>query len=375
MIFPCPNKIICPGTDSPVINFSSEQADAPTFIGLTWGQQGLGICETITTQEEADLCSARDLCITNVAPRFFNRAQTGVAFCEDGAPFSITVPAGLFCASRQDLADALALSYAQGLAQKRRFCLGLPIGLPPLTEGDTQCVQITCSGNCPQGQVQYVLISGALPPGMVLAPNGAICGTPGPGGTPGTYVFGVKGTNPNGDFMVKVLSLTYQNKKPACPDPGTCAPGTCWNTSTCACVGFGNDAFAGSLACPCDGAINVSGAIQKCTFTSPNAADYPDKLNQQAQTALTALLLETMAAEGCSDVSISGSVITNNGPCPVTYTVFNPNGTFADPTFHNITVAAGTSIDWCVFIFGITGDHHFGTHYFDLGGPRSYFTC
>jgi hypothetical protein len=369
IVFPCPNSVDCPGSDLPVTNFSSEAIDGPLFIGLFWGSQGLGICESPVDQETALLCAARDNCIVNVAPRFFNNPQTGITFCGDASPFAFTVPAGLFCADTQALADAEALSYAQLKAQQRMFCVVCPLVPPGLIVGQNYSGQFGTTGAATSATYSVI---GSMPPGLTLSPSGLVSGTI----MQTQNEFFVQAIDQNGDFMVKGCSINATGLQPICPDPGTCPPGTCWNTQQCLCIGYGNDAVSGSIACPCNGLITVSGSIPKCTYQSANAGDYPTVLNQQANTALAALLLQALGNVGCSGISISGSTVTNLSGCTVTFGVFHTDGTFYDPTYHTISVAPHSAVEWCSFLHGVTGSDPFGSGYFDLGGGvKSYFSC
>lgn len=370
VVFPCPNKVDCDGSDFPLLNFSSEAKDGPLFIGLSWGSQGLGICESPVDQEAADLCARRNLCITSVAPRFFNQPQSSTVTCPDGSPFTFTTPAGLFCAGTQGDADAQAIGYAADQAQKRVFCVNCPFVGQTLKTGDPFNGQFTFTGAATS--VQFTLLTGSLPPGLTMDIAGHVTGTV-TGTISGDYPFMVKAVDQNGDFMIKACSFKVTGTQPVCPDPG-CGPGLCFNQGACACIGYGNDAQSGTLACPCNPLITVSGTIPKCTYQSANAADYPDALNRQAQNQLTNLLWNALAPL-CGSVTFSNALITNNTGCSVTFDVFNSHGGFADPSFHSVTVSAHSALDWCALILGLTGGVPCGALQFSGPGTSWWFNC
>lgn len=72
-LMPCEKSVRCPGTDSPVENYSSEAPDNLRFIGISFAPPDkhhwhdpngfsstgcLGICYSVVSQEDADLCAA-----------------------------------------------------------------------------------------------------------------------------------------------------------------------------------------------------------------------------------------------------------------------------------------------------------------------------
>lgn len=218
MIFPCPNKVQCPGTDFPITNYTSEQSDGPTFIGLKWGNGAIGVCESTVDQSTADLCAGQDLCKKTITGQIYqNGIESTTVTCPDGTPFTFATAPNLFCGDTQGAADAYAQGYANQQAPVRLFCLGCPPG--------TKCAlnvpasfQLSALGNL-SGTVQYSLVSGSLPPGLSLSSAGLISGIP---TTNGTYNFMVQGVNAVGDFMQKSCQIISGTGVAPCV-PGTCS--------------------------------------------------------------------------------------------------------------------------------------------------------
>ena len=150
---------------------------------------------------------------------FYNTTQTYGLMCPDGLMFFYTVAAGLFPATSQAEANAIALSYAEAQAGKHAICIS---GVNPnATVGVFYDSVIQATG---ESLAQYPatdvwsLVAGAVPPGLTLANGGFINGqaklTGGLcplSGTPtvaGNYSFTLRVTDPVQDSMQKTFNIS-----------------------------------------------------------------------------------------------------------------------------------------------------------------------
>lgn len=216
---PCPNIINCPGSDSPIENYSAEAPDRLYFAGPGYtpfnpyqpppvGDPKLFIARdcnnveySVESQEIADLIAAINAqnCQHPVTPTdpgpfdpkdptYCNTPQTVSKTCPNGSTSSYTADAGLFCKSTQSAADQAALAYAQQQVAKIACpdiqCSISTSALPDGTVGTAYSTQVAGS----LGTVSYWSVtSGSMPPGLSLNPlTGVISGTP---TTAGTYTF------------------------------------------------------------------------------------------------------------------------------------------------------------------------------------------
>lgn len=145
MINPCPRRILCPpgtGTDSPGTNYSSEHVDVPEYPGVYYPPDAgyntysacRGLCISTVSQEDADLCAARQaaLCIGQATGKstYGNTVQT---CAEPGTGRTVIVPAYVFLAGSVAEANAQALSYATKLQLGTTIPPGLHIVPPAVT--------------------------------------------------------------------------------------------------------------------------------------------------------------------------------------------------------------------------------------------------
>lgn len=247
MNVPCPNVIDCPGSDFPVSNFSSEAPDRELFVGINWGwgwnlpplgsfwshSNCLTFCESSISQEDADLCAAREnlLCVNSpggdpatgdggggpppfcqVLPQFcaplfpgtqtyFNDTQTCSYRCPDGTVNFYTVLAGKFAATSKAQANAMAFSYACNVVKQIAICLGSLFDWSCVGDEINQPILIL-RGNRPP--YVFSVVSGELPAGLVLTPDGVVTGIP---NTPGAYVFTVQATGADGSSVQKTYTI------------------------------------------------------------------------------------------------------------------------------------------------------------------------
>jgi hypothetical protein len=242
-IFPNPNS-----EANPFANFSSEAPDQIIYLGGShtavlgdpplgpiWQATGcVGICLSAVSQEEANLCAARqqvlctpwppnpqippgqppDICITNpelclpVTPTVFaNDSQICAIQCAgDGSFFTFTVAAGIFLEFNQQLANDKAYSYACQKAVANALCFGtLSRSAGCTTEAFYSQITVTSFGSRP---ITFDIPSGSLPPGLfpsMLDPQTQVfSGTPTTGGT---YAFVLRATDALGNSVSKNLII------------------------------------------------------------------------------------------------------------------------------------------------------------------------
>lgn len=185
----CPNSSPCLDPTIPVTNYSSEMPDTLQFLGAaypivnpndpidgdkTFTAQGcLSECESEISQEDADLCAARQafMC-ANGGPDggkvlFFNHVQSYSLRCPDGSVFTYVVKAGLFVNTTQALADSQAQAYARLSASTKLLCMGSP-SITQFCVGQPVTITIPVTGG---GVTQLRLVeitSGTLPPGLSI---------------------------------------------------------------------------------------------------------------------------------------------------------------------------------------------------------------
>lgn len=273
----CSPAVTCPGTDNPILNLSSEDIDEFVYIGMNWGpytpppvlntyiDQGcLGTCESVISQEDADLCAARQaiFCVkgggnnpgTPPPTLICNDPQSATVLCPDGLPFTYTVPAGVFCGESKTLLNEQAHSYAQRLAASQKVCLG--------SLQRCACINVPYSGQIPisgnfTGQTHWSLSSGILPPGLFLSQTGVISGTP---LISGTYSFEVMATTSAGTYMQKPYTIVILEITTTSLPPYTV--GTPYSFQLQAAGGSGNYAWKiASGALPNGLTMSVTGLI------------------------------------------------------------------------------------------------------------------
>ncbi len=247
MIFPCPSKLDCPGSDFPISNLSSETPDQDVFLGDNFGfawivppigsnwtrSHCLGVCTSTVSQAEADICAALQniLCLIdtwgvcpdctdpdlgngssgpplifrkfNGANLFYNSQQFCTAECPDGTPFTWGINAGVVGMSSQKLADDIAFSLACDGARANIFCLG------SLSKTST-CYQEPYSGTIAATKpvANWALVAGALPVGVHLqSVTQTLLRLVGIPTTAGTYTFTLRANLASGSFMNKTYTL------------------------------------------------------------------------------------------------------------------------------------------------------------------------
>lgn len=246
MTIPCPEKIDCACSDNPFANLTSENPDREVWLGDNYGwsyyfpnlgsnwtrNSCLGVCKSLISQADADLCAALNniLCAVDDSGTcaeadcppggppgvpggpptipgrvYYNSVQSCTVNCPDGLPFRYQVAAGMFATpSNQALVDQMAYSYACRLATERLVCLS------DLTRTNG------CAGSFFTGKItaraptgcSFSITSGTLPPGLNLFQESPkvirIEGTPTSGGN---YVFSIRATDTLLNYMEKSFEI------------------------------------------------------------------------------------------------------------------------------------------------------------------------
>lgn len=235
----CPISITCPGPqpglegDSPVSNYTAELPDTLDFEGFTYpifdnnntigGTDTTGpfppwlaagcqsLCISFLSADDAFACAARQAFIcahtppTGPQPNFFFNTQQSCPFtCPDGTLFVFTVLPGYFVALSQAEADGLAQALACERAIADHVCMGNLT--PEVCSGAAYNSTMQLFGLFPMG---VSVVSGSLPPGMVLTqdPAGMTATVSGTCNTPGNYQFALMATDPLGNFHVKNYTI------------------------------------------------------------------------------------------------------------------------------------------------------------------------
>lgn len=239
--------------DFPISNYSSEAPDRELFIGINWGwnynlpplgtnwnhSSCIGICVSAISQDDADLCAARNnlLCVVNQnvtdplagdggggdpnyphrpnspdPPTFYNSPQTCTYECPDGSTNTYTVPGGTFVSTSQAQANAMAHSHACNEVRKRAICLSDLFNWSCLGDEILNGTITVERGLIPP--MSFEVSAGTLPDGLMLIQlddqTGTIVGT---ATKAGTFVFSIKATNALGfsnekQYTVRILGLT-----------------------------------------------------------------------------------------------------------------------------------------------------------------------
>jgi len=232
--FPCDNTIICPCTDNPLGNFSSEAPDPFVYYGfrpVLWNPNNpigghrppappiyyaadcAGFCTSTLSQEDADLCAARQAFICSHTPPgggppqlFFNQPQSCSLPCGNGSFFVWQVPGGAFVNVSQAAADNQAQAYACQQAALHAFCLN---DIPNEAETGTEYDATIFVNGAARTPVHFLLVAGSLPPGLTLTPEGPLStflhGTP---TTTGTFTFTIEAVDAIGVFVTKQYTIT-----------------------------------------------------------------------------------------------------------------------------------------------------------------------
>jgi Putative Ig domain len=178
--FPCNNTpSTCDTNPNPLTTFSSEAQDSTTFIGIEWQNQLPALnkpftvypCEAIVesqvSQADADLQAANQVvtCADPCAPTFSNSIQTATGVCPDGSTYSLSIPAGVFVADNQVLADRKAFTAVAAALNGHPICLG---ALAPTSVCLGEFYFGIISVTTPDMPASIALLMGILPDGLTF---------------------------------------------------------------------------------------------------------------------------------------------------------------------------------------------------------------
>lgn len=245
---PCASKVDC--VESPLANLTSEGPDSEVFVGVyfppvepplarSWVGVGCGVsCVSYLSQEDADLCAARNAqtCTgvepptprvppvkvfdppfeppvepppppppVNPPPSPCNVAQTCCFTCPDGTEFCYTVPACTFNADTVATANAIAYGFACLQAKNKSVCMNGNV--PGCCVGEPYVASFGVHGGT--SPFSWSLVSGVLPAGLTGAVqlqtrSFSITGTP---TEPVNQTFVVRAVDSLGNFMQKTFTI------------------------------------------------------------------------------------------------------------------------------------------------------------------------
>lgn len=320
---PCPITIDCPGSDSPFGNFSSEAPDPflfsrfafPIFdpnnpIGghrppvppVYFAGDCAGICTSTVSQEDADLCAARQAYICDHTPPdggtppafFFSHAAFCSLPCGSGSIFFWQVPAGAFVGTTQAGADEQAQAYACLQAARHAFCLN---DIPTEAQvGAPYSATIFVNG-ADRPPVAFSVVSGALPDGLTLVPDSPesvfLHGTPTKGGT---FNFTIQARDALGIIVTRAYTITVSGQicadfwtsmaaqmAPNCfpPPLGVCGASFAGNVAHLSGTSGGTNSTAffpsgvqGTSANPTESALTCSASIIFTALANPAQVTY-----------------------------------------------------------------------------------------------------
>lgn len=234
-VFPCCEKSLCLDPASPIENLSAEGGDGPSFLGYSfpWVDQNnpvdgtpddpfgpvppippfyaaagcASVCISSLSQEDADLCAARQafICTHPNNDLFYNSLQVCNFTCPDGTVYSYRIYAGSFVNTTQAAADEQAAAVACRFAGLTNMCLSNISG-GCINEPYSQSITVNGPGLPP---FQFAIISGGFPPGISALQTTArtlvLSGTP---TATGNTSFRVRVTDARGDFMEKDYTIS-----------------------------------------------------------------------------------------------------------------------------------------------------------------------
>lgn len=242
----CPDVIDCPGSDSPIINWSSEQPDPPDFIGNGFfGDSGVPPIiplpgagpwtATACNQTFISTISQLDADLQALAAALNCEQQKknppiipggpgpGLACCNSeqcctrhtqNGDIIFCVPAGLFCAPTCEEANQEAHAVACDFSKRVNGSLS---SFPAFACVGTPFAAALSAGGFSDITFLWEIVSGSPPPGITF-PNGfgpntiTIFGTP---TASGSYTFTARATNPSGVSVQRSYTICSMQINPA----------------------------------------------------------------------------------------------------------------------------------------------------------------
>lgn len=372
LAIPCPTKVDCPCSDNPFANLSAESPDGEIFIGSNFGWDnhepplgwtwdnagGFDFCESLVSQNDADLCSHRGQLLDEVdggydgghwcspgggpcGATFANQPQQCSFTCQDGTLFTWFIAAGVVVGMTQSEANRVAQSLACQLAIQNHVC----ISAIPLQTCLRNAYNAFLNVSGP-GPFAVSLAGGSLPPGLSLSQFDPTTGfISGVSTVAGNFTFTIRAVNPQGVFMQKdfTISVIGMTTSAALPDATVGSAYSFQFTADGGTNPYSFSVVAGSLP---DGLTLSSDGLLSGTPTT-----------QQAENMFTVSVTDASAQIACLQpctLSVNTgcpAVIDNISTGPFPAGILQGFGTFA-PTPNPVTradrvfISRLTSVGW-----------------------------
>jgi Putative Ig domain len=212
MKMPCPNAVTCPGSDSPIANFSSEAPDQTIYLAINWGTDdppgtrfppGNPDCvifaESLLNRQEAEQCGG------------FAQIE-----CRNGVPIFELQPTCTVTPSNPSGPPVLPFNPAHPTGPSLAGFSGFSCA--------AESYSFTLSAYSANPPVVFAVTDGALPDGLILDAGGLLHGTP---TTPGDYSFTVTVTDASHLSDSKPMSFMVLGITNDSPLPDITACETC----------------------------------------------------------------------------------------------------------------------------------------------------
>ncbi len=332
-LHPCPEHVACPGTDSPVGNYSSEAPDPDIFVGFNFGWLGdpllgadwmslgcFAICTSIISQEDADLCAAQLSAICNITNNnttpgmsavFYNGPASCEAQCPDGSQVTWFIVGGVIAAPSQMLADRIAESLACLRAQQQLLCFSGFDG------SSTNNAALTCDAGMARftftirgrfGPFMIDITDGELPPGMTIGldTDGVTIVLEGMPTTPGNYTFRLRIIDAHGNTASKELTVAVMGiTTSSLPD---FTNGTPYSEQLTAVGGTGPYTFTTSSPLPTGLTLSASGLLSGTPNDVSPTTTFPITFNvSDASETVDCFRDFTLKKMGCSPPALAGT--------------------------------------------------------------------
>jgi hypothetical protein len=246
---PSCQAVICCGDDEPIANYTADHVERPTFPSNAFFQDKYYIgykcvnfgytasCVSSVSQEDADQCAlqlAQSLAWEGCretpspvpgpvpppndpippppeppVPVYYSSSKSCELPCATGGTYYHFTPGGYAMGLSQAIADAEALALCLANAAAKQMCI---VGTPGACRNQTFNFEFQVTG--PVTLASFAMISGALPPGLVLSAMFPAQNKLSLAGVPtavGSYQFGLRVTDTDGNYTERVVSMVVTN--------------------------------------------------------------------------------------------------------------------------------------------------------------------